>query len=127
MATELTAGLAELGITPRPHCVLYTAAGGDMLQSQVAEAVGLDKTTMVVLMDKLDKDGLAERRPAAADRRARVVRVTDKGREVIAQANEIVAGIQEEVLSSLPDELPGALHRGPGAARQRPAVQLRAM
>ncbi|MFE2727645.1 MarR family winged helix-turn-helix transcriptional regulator [Kitasatospora sp. NPDC059327] len=112
LATELTAALAELDVTPRSHCVLYKALAGDMSQSQIAEAAGLDKTTMVVVMDKLEKDGLAERRPSSVDRRARVIEVTDKGREVVAKAAEIVARINQEVLGSLPEELRHAFVAG---------------
>ena len=57
LATELTARLAELGITPRAHCVLSNALGGELTQSQVAERCALDKTTMVVTLDALERDG----------------------------------------------------------------------
>ncbi|MEV6609032.1 MarR family transcriptional regulator [Kutzneria sp. NPDC051319] len=102
LATEQTAGLADLGITPRAHCVLYKALDGTRTQRELADMCGLDKTTMVVTMDELEKAGLAERRPSATDRRARIIHVTAKGLEVIAAANEIVERIQDDVLSSLP-------------------------
>ena len=44
----------------------------------------------------------ARRSPAAGDRRARIVAVTKAGRRKVAQAKEIVARIQAEVLESLP-------------------------
>jgi MarR family transcriptional regulator for hemolysin len=112
LATEHTVGLAELGITPRAHCVLYKAMAGDMTQTQVAEACGLDKTTMVVTMDRLEKDGLAKRRPSSADRRARIISVTEKGQDLIVRANEIVARIHEDVLAALPVELRKAFVEG---------------
>ena len=34
---------------------------------------------MVVTMDALERDGLAERRPSPTDRRARIIAVTDAG------------------------------------------------
>jgi MarR family transcriptional regulator for hemolysin len=73
LATELTARLAELGITPRAHCVLSKALGGEFTQTQVAEQCALDKTTMVVTLDALERDGLAARRPSGTDRRARII------------------------------------------------------
>lgn len=105
LSTELAAGLAELGVTPRIHCVLHASLSGTLTQSQVAEACGLDKTTMVVTTDKLEAEGLAERRPASSDRRAKIISVTDKGRELLARSQEIVDRIHRDVLDALPVEL----------------------
>ena len=102
LTTQLTAGLAELGVSPRAHCVMSTALTGEYTQTALAQAVGLDKTTMVVTIDELEAGGLVERRAAAGDRRARIVAVTKAGRRKVAQAKEIVARIQAEVLESLP-------------------------
>jgi len=89
-------------VSPRAQCVLSTAMSGDFTQTALAQAVGLDKTTMVVTIDELEAAGLAERRPAEGDRRARIVGVTEAGKRKVAQAEEIVARVQAEVLASLP-------------------------
>ena len=102
LTTELTAGLAGLGITPRAHCVLSKAMGGDLTQHELAERCGLDKTTMVVTVDELERAGLAERRLSKADRRARIIAVTDAGQRIVAQADAIVARIHQDVLGTLP-------------------------
>jgi MarR family transcriptional regulator for hemolysin len=102
LTTQLTAALTELGISPRAHCVMSTAMTGEYTQTALAHAVGLDKTTMVVTIDELEAAGLAERRPAAGDRRARIVAVTKAGERKVAEGREIVTAIQAEVLESLP-------------------------
>jgi DNA-binding MarR family transcriptional regulator len=102
LATEQTAALEGLGISPRSYCLLSTAMTGDYTQIELAQKVGLDKTTMVVTLDELEAAGLAERRPAPEDRRARVVAVTDAGRRKVEQGREIVDGIQADVLGALP-------------------------
>ena len=102
LTAQLTAALAELGMSPRAHCVLSTAVNGEYTQTALAQAIGLDKTTMVVTLDELEAGGLAERRPAEGDRRARIVAVTDAGVRKIAEAERIVARIQAEVLAELP-------------------------
>ena len=109
LATEMTAALEAIGLFPRGHCVLATALGGERTQSELAQLVGLDKTTMVVTIDELERAGLAERRPSQADRRARVIVVTPKGRRKVAQAGELVARVQDEVLASLPADQRRAL------------------
>lgn len=104
LTTELAAGLAGIGITPREHCVLTKAARGDLTQREIAAQVGIDKTTMVVAVDQLERAGLAERRPAPADRRARIIAITPAGREVLARADAAVAGIYDDVLGTLPPD-----------------------
>jgi DNA-binding MarR family transcriptional regulator len=103
LATELTARLSELGITPRAHCVLSRALAGELTQSQVAEQCALDKTTMVVTLDALERDGLAERRLSSSDRRARIIAVTEAGERVVAAADAIVALTYSDVLAALPE------------------------
>jgi MarR family transcriptional regulator for hemolysin len=104
LITELTVRLADVGITPRSHCVLSKALSGELTQSQVAELCALDKTTMVVTLDALERDGLAERRPSGSDRRARIIAVTDAGRQVAAAADAIVALTYSDVLAALPEQ-----------------------
>jgi DNA-binding MarR family transcriptional regulator len=102
LATEQTAALERVGISPRAYCLLTTAMTGDYTQIDLAQKVGLDKTTMVVTLDELEAAGLAKRRPSTEDRRARVVVVTDAGARKVAEAREIVEGIHADVLRALP-------------------------
>jgi DNA-binding MarR family transcriptional regulator len=102
LKTELTAALEEVGVSPRAYHVLSTALGGEKTQIDLAKAVGLDKTTMVVTLDELEAAGLAKRTPSTRDRRARVVSVTKAGERKVAQAEEIVERVQAEVLGELP-------------------------
>ena len=103
LSTELTAELAGLGITPRANCVLSAALTGEKTQIQLAEMCELDKTTMVVTVDELEKAGLVERQTSPTDRRARIIVVTDLGRKVHASAKDVVARVHEDILATLPD------------------------
>jgi len=102
LKTELTAALEGLGVSPRAHHVLATALQRQCTQTELATVVGLDKTTMVVTLDELEAQGLAERHPSATDRRARIVVVTRAGERKVRQAEEIAARIQADVLAALP-------------------------
>jgi MarR family transcriptional regulator for hemolysin len=104
LTTELTAAFERLGFAPRAHAVLAAAATGEHSQTQLAKMVGLDKTTMVVTLDDLEKAGLAERRPSPTDRRARVIAVTAKGTSKLREAEEIGDAIRDDVLSVLPED-----------------------
>jgi MarR family transcriptional regulator, transcriptional regulator for hemolysin len=104
LATEMTARLEAIGIYPRGYCVLKTALDQSLTQSEIASMIGLDKTTMVVTVDELERAGLAERRPSATDRRARVINVTAAGKRKLKQAGMVVDQIQDEVLATLPPD-----------------------
>lgn len=104
LGNEMAARLAGVGISPRQYCVLSSAQEEELTQIRLAERSMLDKTTMVVTLDELERAGLAERRPSPADRRARIVAVTDKGAEAVKAAERIVEELQQELLESLPEE-----------------------
>jgi MarR family transcriptional regulator for hemolysin len=104
LTTELTAALEKKGMSPRAHSVLATAMTGEYTQSEVARAVGLDKTTMVVTLDELEAARLAERRPSPGDRRVRVIAVTPAGRRKVREAEVIMDRVREDVLAGLSDD-----------------------
>ncbi|MFG2077979.1 MarR family winged helix-turn-helix transcriptional regulator [Nonomuraea maritima] len=104
LRTQMTAALAEIGLTPRMHCVLVHAMEGERTQIQLAELGDMDKTTMVVTVDALERAGYAERRPSSADRRARIIAVTAAGAEMARRSQEIVDGVHRAALESLPDD-----------------------
>lgn len=102
LRTRMAAALAEIGLTSRMHCVLVHALQEERTQIQLAEIGDMDKTTMVVTVDALEKAGLAERRPSSTDRRARIIAVTEQGARVAARSQEIVDRVHGEALAALP-------------------------
>lgn len=102
LATEMTARMEGIGVYPRGYCVLMAALYGGLTQTEIAQQIGVDKTTMVVTVDELEKSGLAARVPSKTDRRARVIEVTAKGAEKVSEAKTIVHELQQEVLGTLP-------------------------
>jgi DNA-binding MarR family transcriptional regulator len=71
-------------------------------QIQLAELADLDKTTMVGTIDELERAGLAERRPASTDRRARIIAVTEAGEQMAAEGRKIVDGVHRGTLNAVP-------------------------
>ena len=103
LGSEVAAALGPLGLGQRGFCVLSTAIDAELTQTELAGMIGLDKTTMVVTVDELERKGLAERIPSATDRRARVIKVTDAGRAKVAEGQETITRVQNEVLAALPE------------------------
>lgn len=101
---QFDVALGESGMTPRKHQVLATALDAEHTQTELARIVGLDKTTMMVTLDELERDGLAERRPLPSDRRARVVAVTPDGERALRDADAALQAVRNEVLSVLPED-----------------------
>ncbi|MEV8532221.1 MarR family winged helix-turn-helix transcriptional regulator [Streptomyces sp. NPDC051211] len=112
LRTRMSAALAEIGLTARMHCVLVHALEEERTQIQLAEIGDMDKTTMVVTVDALEKAGLAERRPSSTDRRARIIAVTEMGAQVAVESQAIVDRVHQEALASLTATDRKALLRG---------------
>ncbi len=102
LATRMAEALQEIGLTPRMFGVLMRALNGELTQLELAQVAGLDKTTIVVIVDELEDAGYAERVPPPAPRRARLVRVTARGWEATEAGLEIVDRVHQEVLDALP-------------------------
>ena len=83
--TELTTkALAPFGIDGRELGVLLVIADREPpSQLQVAQRLGVDRTTMVSLLDTLEEKGLVSRHPDAEDRRRNVVELTEAGRDTL--------------------------------------------
>ena len=67
-------------------------------QSRLAEAVALGRSSLVPILDRLEAEGLVERRPSAQDRRYKSVWLTAKGQQVVAELTAR-ARVQEERLT----------------------------
>lgn len=99
---ELIAAQRLEGTSLRAVSVLMCANESEKTQGEIADLACLDKSTMVHTVDALEKDGLATRRPSQKDRRARVVGVTDEGRQLVASTENVLGELYDEVLGRLP-------------------------
>jgi len=104
LATQMAAAFAEIDITPREYCVLFHAQEAERTQIQLAKISELDKTTMVVTVDELEKAGLAERRASSTDRRARIIAVTEAGERAVAEGMKVADRVHREALAALPED-----------------------
>jgi DNA-binding MarR family transcriptional regulator len=97
--------LAPFGLNLRTFAVLATVAGGSLRsQLEIAQSLGLDKTTLVVTIDDLERRALVLRKPEPDDRRARILEITAPGVELFAQASEAVRATERNLLAGMSDE-----------------------
>lgn len=79
--------------------VAFAGACGN--QATIAQQLGIDRTVMTYLLDDLEKADLVERRPDPADRRARQVVLTERGKSILDQASNRLRETQATVLGAL--------------------------
>lgn len=104
---------AELDAVARAHDLVglrdwivltALATGGERTQLQLGRELGVDKTTLTLLLDRLEHDGLIERRSSPGDRRARVPHITDDGRVLQARITRSRDDAETRLLASFTDE-----------------------
>lgn len=89
-------------ITPTLFGVLVLIdANPGMKQTQLAEAIQLDRSSVVSVLDKLEARGLVERVRAPDNRRANALHLTAAGRQLLATLVPRVRAHEEHVLSRL--------------------------
>jgi DNA-binding MarR family transcriptional regulator len=94
--------LESVGLTPALFGLLNVIGAREgAIQQELGAAMGIDRSTMVALIDQLESAGLAKRRPSATDRRAREIAITAKGRRLLERARRMVLETEDEVLAGL--------------------------
>jgi DNA-binding MarR family transcriptional regulator len=102
VAELTTAALAPYGLDGRELAVLVVLAAGEPAsQQQAASRLGVDRTTMVALLDALEGKGLVARRPHASDRRRNVVELTAAGRDTLRRASRARDDAERRFLAPL--------------------------
>jgi DNA-binding MarR family transcriptional regulator len=100
-----TAALEPLGLHPKHFGVMTVLdKSPGITQQELSALVAVDPSTMVAIIDDLERKGLAERRPHAEDRRARCIHLTRTGRGKLVSARAVAAKHQEELLAPLSEE-----------------------
>lgn len=98
-------GLMAFGITPQQFALMMIVdRNPGSRQSLLARARGLDKSTLVPMIDRLERDGLLERRPLPTDRRIKTIWITERGREVLDLAVPAVQDSDRLIGGNLSDE-----------------------
>ncbi len=105
---EFDARLAEVGGSLTAFVVLRLAdeapGGLELSQRQLAERMGVEAPTMVRHLDRLEKEGLIERRRDARDRRVTRITVTPAGSRRLGVLRKVADAMDVEILTLLGPE-----------------------
>lgn len=78
--------VGEADITPgRLGVLALIEANPGLNQTELANALAIDRSTMVAVIDRLEARGLVTRRPSPADRRTYALHVTPEGVDFLAK------------------------------------------
>jgi DNA-binding MarR family transcriptional regulator len=102
-ATRLVADALASAGARRYHYALLTALdeGGPASQATLSRRTTIDGSDMVATINELLARGLVDRAPDPTDGRRNVVTITGKGRRELGKLDQLVAGVQDELLASL--------------------------
>ena len=96
------AGLAGLNLSPREFGLLNQGVTEPLLtQAQLGECLGIDRTTMVAMVDRLVTLGWLQRQPDAGDRRIYRIEPTAEGAKQHRQAMAAVLAAEHSFLKPL--------------------------
>ena len=102
-------GKLPLGAT---RVLLVIEAGRATTPGSVADVLGVGRTTVTGLLDRLEADGLLTRSIDPNDKRSFVLRLTDKGREVARQVEDVRRRQVARALAKMNEAELAALYTG---------------
>jgi len=102
----------ERGASPYQHGILCSLSESRAeTQSQIADALGYDRSWLVGLLDELEEEGLIERKPDPADRRRNVVSLKPEGEARLLEFRAVSKHVEDEFLAPLSKSERQQLHQ----------------
>ncbi|MFC0548653.1 MarR family winged helix-turn-helix transcriptional regulator [Kutzneria chonburiensis] len=123
--SELTeAALLPYDLSGKELAVLNVLSALELgSQQQAAQRLGIDRSTMVALLDSLERKDLVSRHPHVDDRRRNVVELTEHGMETRRKARVAALAAEQEFLEPVAvaagDQLRAALETIVRASRSQ--------
>lgn len=96
------AGLAQDRISPgQLGVLLMIQANSGINQTRVGRALGIDRSTLVSIIDSLEERGLVERTPSPTDRRSHALLLTANGEQFLKALSPRLEAHEAELVRNL--------------------------
>jgi DNA-binding MarR family transcriptional regulator len=107
MNARLRHALGVCGLSPRHGAALFRLAqAGPTSQQALIEALAVDASGLVAVLNDLESNHLVERRRDPADRRRHIVEITEAGSAAVAAADQAITAVENEAFADLdPSEI----------------------
>jgi DNA-binding MarR family transcriptional regulator len=97
--------LSSVGMRTRDFFVLAALASGpDLSQQDLSRLLNLDPTTVVTVIDDLERRSYVERRRSKADRRRYNLILTEDGRAALEKADRVATDIEATFFANLTED-----------------------
>ncbi|WP_435169795.1 MarR family winged helix-turn-helix transcriptional regulator [Falsirhodobacter sp. 1013] len=93
----------DMGLTlSRARLLVRLGREDGQTQTQLAQRLGIASSSVVALVDGLERAGFAERRAEEGDRRTRRVFLTDRARDRAADLESFLSSTHDDLLKNIP-------------------------
>ncbi len=90
--------LKDIGVSAAEgHLLSYVARYGPCAVGELVRVLGIRRTTMTSMLDRMEQRGLIDRNINADDRRSFMVGITPAGLEIVDRCGKIVEGLEKKV------------------------------
>ncbi|MBQ0900548.1 MarR family winged helix-turn-helix transcriptional regulator [Micromonospora sp. U21] len=103
--------LLPFRIRGRDLRVLAFVQDGELSQRDLCRQTGLDRTTMVAVIDELERNGYVRRDRSPSDRRKQAISVTADGSATLSEALKAVRRTEDDFLAALREDERRRLHQ----------------
>jgi DNA-binding MarR family transcriptional regulator len=102
---HFSATMEQVDITPGQFGMLEVIDGNPGLsQTQLGAALGIDRSTVVAMIDRLETRGLVQRNPSPHDRRSHALRLSEEGKALLLRLETMVAEHEREIARRLSED-----------------------
>lgn len=99
---DFAAAMAPLGLTPgQLGALLLIEANQGLSQTQLGAALGIDRSSVVPLLDRLEGQDLIRRSPHASDRRTHALALTETGTALIRRILPVLDAHERRIAADL--------------------------
>lgn len=90
--------LLTFGLTPVQYFVIVTLYNQDGMKfKDLASALSIEGPTLTGLLDRMERSAFLERRGDPEDRRSVLVCLTDKGRQIGSEVNDLASKLDQKL------------------------------